>query len=214
MRPQKSMPTLSLPPDVVGAIFQFLKPAHVLDAASTAKAWAEASDSKLVWADQVARAVDTAVRDTLAVGGASTHDAKADAAVRNALERCQLKARIWAAKNPALASAKARAWYAIGVALPPITAAVVAKDLQRSPGVIELLVAGGGCRNQALMHELRRRCKGIWLRPLDAIGIDPQHREAMAFALLAWWRVTQWPAADPAVTGARRGGHLGVAINP
>ena len=42
MRPQKSMPTLSLPPDVVGAIFQFLKPAHVLDAAPTAKAWAEA----------------------------------------------------------------------------------------------------------------------------------------------------------------------------
>ena len=120
---------LTLPPDVVGAIFQFLKPAHVLDAASTAKAWAEASDSKLVWADQVARAVDTAVRDTLAVGGASTHDAKADAAVRNALERCQLKARIWAAKNPALASAKARAWYAIGVCLPPITAAVVAEVL-------------------------------------------------------------------------------------
>ncbi len=126
MRPQN---TLSLPPDVVGAIFQFLKPAHVLDAASTAKAWAEASDSKLVWADQVARAVDTAVRDTLAVGGASTHDAKADAAVRNALERCDQKSNKWAAKNPALASAKARAWYAIGVCLPPITAAVVAEVL-------------------------------------------------------------------------------------
>ena len=27
----KTMPTLSLPPDVVGAIFQFLKPAHVLE---------------------------------------------------------------------------------------------------------------------------------------------------------------------------------------
>ena len=123
------MPTLSLPPDVVGAIFQFLKPAHVLDAASTAKAWAEASESKLVWADQVARAVDTAVRDTLAVGGASTHDAKADAAVRNALKHCEGKARTWANKNPALASVKARAWYAIGVCLPPITAAVVAEVL-------------------------------------------------------------------------------------
>jgi anhydro-N-acetylmuramic acid kinase len=98
--------------------------------------------------------------------------------------------------------------------LTAFTAAVIAKDLQRSPGVIELLVAGGGCRNQALMHQLRHRCKGIWLRPLDAIGIDPQHREAMAFALLAWWRVMQWPAGDPAVTGARRSGHLGVPINP
>ena len=65
------MPTLSLPPDVVGAIFQFLKPAHVFDAAPTAKAWAEAGESKLVWAGLVAQTVDTAVRDTLAVGGAS-----------------------------------------------------------------------------------------------------------------------------------------------
>ena len=126
MRPQN---TLSLPPDVVGAIFQFLKPAHVLDAAPTAKAWAEAGESKLVWDGLVAQTVDTAVRDTLEVGKAPRNDAKADAAVQNALERCQLKARMWAAKNPYLASAKARAWYAIGVALPPITAAVVAEVL-------------------------------------------------------------------------------------
>ena len=129
MRPQKSMPTLSLPPDVVGAIFQFLKPAQVLDAAPTAKAWAEAGESKLVWAGLVAQTVDTAVRDTLAVGGAPSHNVKADAAVRNALERCDQKSRNWAARNPALASAKAKAWYSIGVALPPVTAAVVAEVL-------------------------------------------------------------------------------------
>ena len=129
MRPQKGMPTLSLPPDVVGAIFQFLKPADVLDAAPTAKAWAEAGESKLVWDGLVAQTVDTAVRDTLEVGEAPRNNAKADAAVQNALERCQLKARVWAAKNPYLASAKARAWYAIGVALPPVTAAVVAEVL-------------------------------------------------------------------------------------
>ena len=35
---------LALPPDVVGAIFQYLKPAGVLDAAPTAKAWAEAGE--------------------------------------------------------------------------------------------------------------------------------------------------------------------------
>ena len=120
---------LALPPDVVGAIFQFLKPAHVLDAAPTAKAWAEAGESKLVWDGLVAQTVDTAVRDTLAVGGANSHNVKADAAVRNALELCDQKARKWAAKNPALASAKARAWYKIGVALPPVTAAVVAEVL-------------------------------------------------------------------------------------
>ena len=69
------------------------------------------------------------MRDTLAVGGAPMHDAKADAAVRNALERCDQKSNKWAAKNPALASAKAKAWYKIGVALPPVTAAVVAEVL-------------------------------------------------------------------------------------
>ena len=98
--------------------------------------------------------------------------------------------------------------------LTAFTAAIIAADLRRPPGVIELLVAGGGCRNQALMIQLRRRCRGIWMRPLDAIGIDPQHREAMAFALLAWWRLLKLPAGDPAVTGAQRGGHLGVLINP
>ena len=120
---------LTLPPDVVGAIFQFLKPAHVLDSAPTAKAWAEAGESKLVWDGLVAQTVDTAVRDTLAVGGAPSHNVKADAAVRNALERCDQKSRNWAARNPALASAKAKAWYSIGVALPPVTAAVVAEVL-------------------------------------------------------------------------------------
>ena len=120
---------LALPPYVVGAIFQFLKPAQVLDAAPTAQAWAEAGESKLVWDGLVAQTVNTAVRNTLEVGGAPSHDAKADAAVRNALELCDQKARKWAAKNPYLASAKARAWYSIGVALPPVTAAVVAEVL-------------------------------------------------------------------------------------
>ena len=99
---------MSLPPDCVGAIFQYLKPAHVLDAAPTAKAWAEAGESKLVWDGLIKQTVDRAVRDTLAVGGAPSHDAKADAAVRNALERCDQKSNKWAAKNPALASASTR----------------------------------------------------------------------------------------------------------
>ncbi|MEB3176373.1 MAG: anhydro-N-acetylmuramic acid kinase [Synechococcus sp.] len=98
--------------------------------------------------------------------------------------------------------------------LSALTAAVVAADLARGPAVVELLVAGGGCRNGALMQQLRQRCRGLWLRPLDAIGIDPQQREALAFALLAWWRQLGVAAANPAVTGAERSGSLGVLINP
>lgn len=126
---QQNTPThvLGLPPDVVGAIYRYLKPAHVLDAAPTAKAWAEASESRIVWDTLVAHAVDTAVRRTLHIGKAP-NDATAVAAVEAALECCDQKARKWAAKT-GLASAKARAWYAIGVALPPVTAAVVAEVL-------------------------------------------------------------------------------------
>ena len=98
--------------------------------------------------------------------------------------------------------------------LSALTAAVVAADLARGPAVLELLVAGGGCRNGAVMHQLRQRCRGLWLRPLDAIGIDPQQREALAFALLAWWRQLGVDAGRPAVTGAQRSGGLGVLVSP
>ena len=98
--------------------------------------------------------------------------------------------------------------------LSALTAAVVAADLARGPAVLELLVAGGGCRNGAVMHQLRHRCRGLWLRPLDAIGIDPQQREALAFALLAWWRQLGVDAGRPSVTGAPRRGSLGVLVSP
>ena len=78
------MPTLSLPPDVVGAIFQFLKPAHVLDAAPTTKAWARPGDQNLsgtAWS----RKQSIPLSVTRWPSAAPMHDASADAAVRNAL---------------------------------------------------------------------------------------------------------------------------------
>lgn len=98
--------------------------------------------------------------------------------------------------------------------LTAFTAAAVAADLERGPRPLELLVAGGGCRNSALMAELRRRCRGVMVRPLAAVGIDDLDREALAFALLAWWHWRGVTAAEPAVTGCRRSGRLGVLIRP
>jgi anhydro-N-acetylmuramic acid kinase len=98
--------------------------------------------------------------------------------------------------------------------LTAFTAAVVAADLERGPRPLELLVAGGGCRNATLMGELRRRCRGVVVRPLADLGIADLDREALAFALLAWWHWRGVAAADPAVTGCRRGGRLGVLIRP
>jgi len=94
--------------------------------------------------------------------------------------------------------------------LTAFTAAVVAQDLQRGPAVLELLVAGGGARNGLLMSELRRRCRGLVVRPLAELGIGDSDREALAFALLAWWHHRRHPGSLPSVTGAPRATLLGV----
>jgi anhydro-N-acetylmuramic acid kinase len=98
--------------------------------------------------------------------------------------------------------------------LTALTAAVVAQDLARGPRPLELLVAGGGARNRFLMEQLRRRCAGIAVRPLQALGIADAQREALAFALLAWWHRRGHPGSLPSVTGASRQAVLGVRAEP
>jgi anhydro-N-acetylmuramic acid kinase len=92
---------------------------------------------------------------------------------------------------------------------------VVAQDLSRLPArPVELLVAGGGCRNRTLMAELGRRCRGTAVRPLAELGIADNQREALAFALLAWWHQQSHPGNAPSVTGARAACRLGVRVEP
>ena len=98
--------------------------------------------------------------------------------------------------------------------LTAFTAAVVAADLQRQPRPLELLVAGGGCRNGFLMEQLRLRCRGMAVRPLEELGIGGSEREALAFALLAWWCHRRHPGSLASVTGARRSAVLGVIAHP
>jgi anhydro-N-acetylmuramic acid kinase len=94
--------------------------------------------------------------------------------------------------------------------LTAFTAAVVAADLERGPRPVELLVAGGGSRNGFLMEQLRRRCRGFAVRPLEELGIGSAEREALAFALLAWWHQLGHPGSMPAVTGASGASVLGI----
>jgi anhydro-N-acetylmuramic acid kinase len=100
--------------------------------------------------------------------------------------------------------------------LTAFSAAVVAQDLARPPRPrpLELLVAGGGTRNGFLMEQLRRRCHGTAVLPLASQGIADDQREALAFALLAWWRWRGHPGSLPSVTGARRAAVLGVMALP
>ncbi|MCX5944434.1 MAG: anhydro-N-acetylmuramic acid kinase [Cyanobacteria bacterium] len=98
--------------------------------------------------------------------------------------------------------------------LTAFTAAAVAQDLHRGPMPLELLVAGGGARNHLLMTELRRRCRGMAVRPLAELGIGDCEREALAFALLAWWHRLGHAGSLPSVTGARQAAVLGVCTRP
>jgi anhydro-N-acetylmuramic acid kinase len=65
-----------------------------------------------------------------------------------------------------------------------------------------------------LMHELNSRCRGLRLRRSDELHLPSQSREAMVFALLAWWHHLGYPGNAPAITGAQHEAVLGVRVNP
>ena len=103
--------------------------------------------------------------------------------------------------------------------LTAFTAAVVEQDLRNLntlgiPLPVEMMVAGGGSQNPTLMRELRRRCRGLRVRPSDDINLPSQSREALVFALLAWWHACRYPGNAPAVTGAERACVLGLRADP
>lgn len=93
-----------------------------------------------------------------------------------------------------------------------LTARTIADGVkQAGPGFAgcEMVAAGGGTKNQALMRALRRLLPGhVWRRP-EEFGVPSQAREAMAFALLGAAHLWRVPANLPAVTGARRAVVLG-----
>ena len=103
--------------------------------------------------------------------------------------------------------------------LTSFSAAVVAHDLEQlmkrdQIRPLELIVAGGGRNNPVLMHELQRRCRGIQVSSSDELGLPVEAREALVFALLAWWHQRQYPANAPSITGAKREAVLGVMVHP
>jgi anhydro-N-acetylmuramic acid kinase len=77
-----------------------------------------------------------------------------------------------------------------------------------APQTLKLIVCGGGARNNALMNLLKVKAQHLFKQALeistsDAVGIDPQLVEGLAFAWLAWAHKEKRPANLPAVTGAK-----------
>ena len=69
--------------------------------------------------------------------------------------------------------------------------------------VHEVVLTGGGARNPTLVAALRRGLAPLQVEVgSEALGIDPDAREAAAFALLAWAYVHGVSGNLPAVTGA------------
>lgn len=88
------------------------------------------------------------------------------------------------------------------------TAQIVLNDLRKYfPECDELYVCGGGVKNNFLMKLLETLCSThlprVQVRSTQALNIDPQTVEAMAFAWLSWAHIHGVPANLPAVTGAR-----------
>lgn len=84
--------------------------------------------------------------------------------------------------------------------LTELTAHTVAAAL-RPYGVAEIRVSGGGMHNSALMRALGQR-SGVPVRGTGELGLDPDFKEAYAFAVLGFLSVQDRAGNEPATTGA------------
>jgi anhydro-N-acetylmuramic acid kinase len=92
-------------------------------------------------------------------------------------------------------------------------AQAVAENLRRfvlpRHRIADVVAAGGGTRNPALMEWLETAIRPIRLRRSDEFGIPAEAKEAIAFALLGHATLMGRPGNLPAVTGARHPAILG-----
>ncbi|CAN5777111.1 anhydro-N-acetylmuramic acid kinase AnmK [soil metagenome] len=70
-------------------------------------------------------------------------------------------------------------------------------------GIAEVVVTGGGALNPTLMGRIAALLDPLPVRDGTSVGIDPEAKEAVAFAILAWAHLCGIPANVPAATGAQ-----------
>jgi anhydro-N-acetylmuramic acid kinase len=92
--------------------------------------------------------------------------------------------------------------------LTELTAATIADALQKwvlpECPVRRIIVSGGGLHNRALMRRLTARLPEIALESSAVYGVDPDFKEAVAFAVLADRFLQGLPATYPNTTGVRQ----------
>jgi anhydro-N-acetylmuramic acid kinase len=94
-----------------------------------------------------------------------------------------------------------------------LTAATIAMGIRRSlPAAnapADLIASGGGVHNPRLMAQLAALLPGARIATSADFGVDPDAKEAIAFALLAYATWRGKPSNVPSATGARRSVLLG-----
>ncbi len=78
----------------------------------------------------------------------------------------------------------------------------------------EVLLGGGGSRNSYLTERLQNHLESIKVLTTDEVGVSSEFKEAIAFAVLAYWRFTSYPGNLPQVTGANQPVLLGDLHSP
>jgi anhydro-N-acetylmuramic acid kinase len=82
-----------------------------------------------------------------------------------------------------------------------LTARTISMPIQGSG---EIVVSGGGVHNRWLMRRIREQLPEFRIVTSAEFGIDPDAKEAIAFAVLAREAVRRQPANLPSATGARK----------
>lgn len=89
-----------------------------------------------------------------------------------------------------------------------LTARTVAEAL-RTAGVTRVFASGGGVRNPALMRAVAAAAPEVEVSTTRELGLDPDAKEAVAFALIGWSTLHGIPASVPSCTGAHGARVLG-----
>ncbi|MEO0824328.1 MAG: anhydro-N-acetylmuramic acid kinase [Cyanobacteria bacterium J06635_15] len=99
--------------------------------------------------------------------------------------------------------------------LTDFTAASIAQEYIRFLPQLpdQILLCGGGSRNSYLRQRLQQRLSPVAILTTEAANISVEHKEAIAFAVLAYWRWHNVASNLPKVTGATTAVSLGEVWN-
>jgi anhydro-N-acetylmuramic acid kinase len=86
-------------------------------------------------------------------------------------------------------------------------------DAARQHQLTELVLSGGGSRNETTLRWLRAELPAVRIRTTDELGVPVQAKEALAFAVLGFLSWNGLPGSVTAATGARHPSILG-SITP